>query len=142
MGVTGKLQFGDNKNGTYSNTYNLIDSHLHFMRHHNHFKPDTDAKCDKVEVVVVAPGKEDLNLYEWYISNGTQNGRLTYELQSAKTGATETKILLFEGAYCYSIEEEYQINTNQKRFLRLSFVAEKITINDVNFNNLYANTAI
>ena len=63
------------------------------MRHHNHFKPDTDARCKTMELVVVAPGKEDLNLYEWYINIDTLSERV---------------------------------------------VAEKITVNEIEFNNLYA----
>ena len=54
MAFSSKLQFGD-KNSDH--VYNVADCHLHFMRHYNHFRPDTDARCEKVEVVVEAPGK-------------------------------------------------------------------------------------
>ena len=73
MALIARLQFGDNRANLYSKEYLVMDCHLHFTRHHNHFRPDTDARCEKVEVVVVAPGREDLNLYEWYIDKGSQS---------------------------------------------------------------------
>jgi hypothetical protein len=138
MALMARLQFGDNSAGLYSKEYLVMDCHLHFSRHHNHFRPDTDARCEKVEVVVVAPGREDLNLYEWYINNGTMNGRIVFDLQSLTSGSVE-KIIRFEEAYCYSLEEEYHIDAQKRRCLRLSLVAEELVINDTTFNNLYAN---
>ena len=38
MAFSSKLQFGD-KNSDH--VYNVADCHLHFMRHYNHFRPDT-----------------------------------------------------------------------------------------------------
>ena len=138
MALMARLQFGDNRANHYSKEYLVVDCHLHFTRHHNHFRPDTDARCEKVEVVVVAPGREDLNLYEWYIQKGSQSGRLVFDLQSITGSDTEMKFLEFEDAYCYSIREEYHIDSQRRRCLRLSFVAEKITVNEVEFENLYA----
>jgi hypothetical protein len=108
------------------------------MRHYNHFRPDTDARCEKVEVVVEAPGKDDLNLQEWYLNNEAQNGRVIFDLQSKTSSDTLQKLVEFEGARCYSFEEEYHINIQRRRYYRLSIVAEKITINDTAFKNLYA----
>ena len=139
MALIARLQFGDNRANLYSKEYLVMDCHLHFTRHHNHFRPDTDARCEKVEVVVVAPGREDLNLYEWYIQKGSQSGRLVFDLQSITGGDTEIKFLEFEDAYCYSIAEEYQIDAQKRRCIKLSFVAENILINDTEFKNLYSN---
>ena len=72
MAISSLLQFGqkdaDDK-WQLSKQYNVVDCHLHFMRHYNHFRPDTDARCEKVEVVVEAPGKDDLTLVGWYVNN-------------------------------------------------------------------------
>lgn len=138
MALTARLQFGDNMVGLYSKEYLVSDCHLHFTRHHNHFKPDTDARCETMELVVVAPGKEDLNLYEWYINNDTLSGRVVIDLQTMSEPDSVMKLLEFEDAHCYSIQEEYQIDTQRRRCLRLSFVAERITVNEIEFNNLYA----
>lgn len=140
MALMARLQFGDNMVGLYSKEYLVMDCHLHFSRHHNHFRPDTDARCEKVELVVVAPGKEDLNLYEWYIQNDTMSGRIVFDLQNLTHENTNEKVILFEDAYCYAIEEEYHIDVQKRRCLRLSLVAENLTINDTAFKNLYANT--
>lgn len=136
MALMARLQFGDNRANLYSKEYLVMDCHLHFSRHHNHFRPDTDARCETVELVVVAPGREDLNLYEWYIQNSTMSGRIVLDLQSLNGDSVE-KVILFEDAYCYAIEEEYHIDALKRRCLRLSLMAEKLIINDTTFQNLY-----
>jgi hypothetical protein len=138
MAFSSKLQFGD-KNSDH--VYNVADCHLHFMRHYNHFRPDTDARCEKVEVVVEAPGKNDLRLQEWFINNEPQNGRVIFDIPSKTAEASSEKTVEFEGAYCYSLEEVYHINIQRRRFFRLAIVADKITINQTEFKNLYASTA-
>jgi hypothetical protein len=138
MAFSSKLQFGD-KNSDH--VYNVADCHLHFMRHYNHFRPDTDARCEKVEVVVEAPGKNDLRLQEWFINNEPQNGRVIFDIPSKTAETSSEKTVEFEGAYCYSLEEVYHINIQRRRFFRLAIVADKITINQTEFKNLYASTA-
>jgi hypothetical protein len=138
MAFSSKLQFGD-KNSDH--VYNVADCHLHFMRHYNHFRPDTDARCEKVEVVVEAPGKNDLRLQEWFINNEPQNGRVIFDIPSKTAEASSEKTIEFEGAYCYSLEEVYHINIQRRRFFRLAIVADKITVNQTEFKNLYASTA-
>ena len=135
MALMARLQF-DYVDGKYSKEYLVMDCHLHFSRHHDHFRPDTDARCETVELVVVAPGREDLNLYEWYIQNSTMSGRIVLDLQSSNGDSVE-KVILFEDAYCYAIEEEYHIDALKRRCLRLSLMAEKLIINDTTFQNLY-----
>lgn len=138
MAFSSKLQFGD-KNSDH--VYNVADCHLHFMRHYNHFRPDTDARCEKVEVVVEAPGKNDLRLQEWFINNEPQNGRVIFDIPSKTAEASSEKTVEFEDAYCYSLEEVYHINIQRRRFFRLAIVADKITVNQTEFKNLYASTA-
>ena len=138
MAFSSKLQFGD-KNSDH--VYNVADCHLHFMRHYNHFRPDTDARCEKVEVVVEAPGKNDLRLQEWFFNNEPQNGRVIFDIPSKTAETSSEKTVEFEGAYCYSLEEVYHINIQRRRFFRLAIVADKITVNQTEFKNLYASTA-
>ena len=97
MALTARLQFGDNVAGLYSREYLIADCHLHFNRHHNHFKPDTDARCETMELVVVAPGREDLNLYEWYINNDTLSGRVVIVLLTMSENDSVMKFVEFEG---------------------------------------------
>lgn len=136
MALMAHLHFGDNQAGRYWSEYLVMDCHMHFSRHHDHFRPDTDARCEKVELVVIAPGREDLNLYEWYIQNERLSGKIVFDLQSLTADAVE-KVIFFEGAYCYAIEEEYHIDAQKRRCLRLSLMAEELVINDTSFQNLY-----
>ena len=137
MALTARLQFGDNTVGLYSKEYLVADCHLHFKRHHNHFKPNTDARCETMELVVVAPGREDLNLYEWYIQNSTLSGRLVFDLSDIRGGDfLSSKELLFEDAYCFLLAEDYHIDSSNRRYLKMSFVAETIIVNGVEYKNL------
>lgn len=136
MALTARLQFGDNVAGLYSREYLVADCHCHFVRHHNQFHPDADARCERVEVIVVAPGKENLNLFDWYISGNPISGRLLFDLSSMHGGEfTTSKELLFEDAYCFSLAEDYHVDSSNRRYLKLSFMAEKIIVNDVEYNS-------
>ena len=138
MALTARLQFGDNEVKAYTTEYLVADCHCHFTRHHNQFHPDTAARCEKVEVIVVAPGKDNLNLYDWYISGDPLSGRLVFDLSSIyDNDLSNSKELLFEDAYCFSLAEEYNIDSSNRRQLRLSFVAEDIIIDNVSFKNLF-----
>lgn len=136
MALTARLQFGDNESKVYPAEYLVADCHCHFVRHHNQFHPDADARCERVEVIVVAPGKENLNLFDWYISGNPLSGRLLFDLSSMHGGDfTASKELLFEDAYCFSLAEDYHVDSSNRRYLKLSFMAEKIIVNDVEYNS-------
>jgi len=140
MALLARLQFGDNEAQRYPQEYLVTDFRCHFTRHHNQFHPDSDARCERVELTVVAPGKEDLTLQEWYITQSAMTGRVVVELTTIKASDVVTpKMLIFEDAYCFSLSEEYHINKNTRRTLKLSIIAEKIDVNDVHFTNLFTN---
>ncbi len=137
MALTARLQFGDNDSKNYSAEYFVADCHCHFMRHHNHFHPDADAQCERVELIVVAPGKDNLNLYDWYISGNPLSGRLVFDLSDIRGGDfLSSKELLFEDAYCFLLAEDYHIDSSHRRYLKMSFVAETIIVNGVEYKNL------
>lgn len=135
MALTARLQFGDNDSKTYPEEYFVADCHCHFIRRHNQFHPDADALCERVEVVVVAPGKENLNLYDWYISGNPLSGRLVFDLNYQGSDSTSSADVLFEDAYCFSLAEDYHIDSSARRCLKLSFVAEKMIVNSVVYKN-------
>ena len=88
-----------------------------------------------IELTVIAPGKQDMELYEWFINQSTLSGRVLIQLPpQPMQNDQETKEILFDEATCFSLEEEYHIGTNQRRVLKLSLVADEININDVLFN--------
>ncbi|MDO5321176.1 MAG: type VI secretion system tube protein TssD [Bacteroidia bacterium] len=135
MSMLASLQFGDNGAHLYSSEYLVAECNCHFLRRYNHFRPEGIARCDKITVKVVAPGKNDLGLYEWYANGYVQSGRLIVNL--APTGEIDEnpKEILFEDAHCLSLEEVYDKDAHYRRMLILEIVSEKITVDSVEFRN-------
>lgn len=135
MSLIARLQFGDNSFRRYSREYMLTDFKCHVVRSHNNARPDGNSRCDYLEFTVVAPGKEDLNLFEWYVGRSAMSGRILIELSTpAQNQASEWKEVLFEDGRCYSIAEEYSINENRRRRLRLKVSVEQLTVDSISFN--------
>lgn len=134
MSLIKKLQIGDNHAGRYVKEYLLVDFKCRTHRLHNEYRPDSDKYCDSVDITVIAPGREDMQLYEWFIRQSTLSGRLLIQLPpKPNQSEPDTQEILFEEAKCFSFEEEYHINRNQRRLLHLRFVAEQVNINGVIF---------
>lgn len=135
MSLSASLQFGDNQVGLYTREYLVTECRCHFLRHYNYYLPDTDARCEKVEITVVAPGKEDLNLYEWYIDQTALSGRIVFDLSSQSAdGGNHYKELRFEDAQCFVLSEDYHIDKARRRLLKMEFTAARIVIDNVLFN--------
>ena len=137
MSLLKKFQIGDNHSGRYTKEYLLSDFKCHTHRLHNEYRPDSDKYCDSIDVTIIAPGRDDMQLYDWFIHQSTLSGRLLIQLPP-KLNQSEPDIqeIFFEEARCFSFEEEYHINCNQRRMLRLRFVAENVNINDVIFKRI------
>lgn len=137
MSLLKKFQIGDNHAGRYTKEYLLSDFKCHTHRLHNEYRPDSDKYCDSIDVTIIAPGRDDMQLYDWFIHQSTLSGRLLIQLPP-KLNQSEPDIqeIFFEEARCFSFEEEYHINRNQRRMLRLRFVAENVNINDVIFKRI------
>lgn len=134
MALTATLQFGDNSVGRYFKEYLVTDFHCRVFRTHNEWRPDGNPKCDCLELSVVAPGKEDLNLYEWYVGRSCMSGRILIEMSApAQNQAPQWKEVLFENAACYALSEEYNIDVNQRRCLHLRLSVEELTLDSVLF---------
>ena len=97
-------------------------------------RPDSDAMFERMDLTVIAPGRQDLNLYEWYANGESQNGRILIELSSqTPNGMDEWKQVLFEDALCFALSENYSIDNRRRRELTLSVMAQRVTIDDVTF---------
>ncbi len=130
-----KLQVGDNQMGRYTKEYLLTDYKCFTHRHHNEYRPEADKYCDKIELSVIAQGREDMRLYDWFISQSTINGRLLITLPPQSNQlAEETRIVEFEDAICFSLEEDFHIGQDQRRQLKLSMIADRVVIDGVVFN--------
>ena len=130
------LQFGDNGARLYSREYLVSECNCHFTRCHNQFRPDGNARCDKITVRVAAPSKDDLNLFEWYADASVQSGRLVFNMTFPSEAGDTIKEIRFEDASCLSLAENYDIGASARRMLILEIVAEKVTIDSVEFKNV------
>lgn len=134
MALNATLQFGDNDAGQYTKNYLVVNCRCSFRRSHNGLRPDGSAQCDCVEVTLVAPGMDDMTLQDWFINNDELSGRIVFDLSSAAPDdAQPTRIILFEGARCFVFEECYDKDTRFRRLLKLSFEADRINMEDIDF---------
>ena len=137
MALTAVLEFGDNSIKRYSKQYLVSDCRLLFARPFNGFSPEGAARCERVEVTVVAPGKDDLGLVEWFSTQGVQNGRIIISLTNeVKADDADAQILYFEGAKCFSLSEYYDVNVSRRRLLKLAIGAETLEIDGVTLNRI------
>lgn len=134
MAIIAKLQFGDNASRRYAREYLVTDFKCHVSRRHNEARPDSRPRCESLELTVVAPGRDDLNLTEWYVGETCMSGRLLVELPAPSPNQPpQWKEVLFENGLCYGLAEDYHIDERVRRSLRLSIVAEEMTIDTIEF---------
>lgn len=135
MSLIKKLQIGDNHAHRYTKEYLLTDFKCRTHRLHDEYRPGADKYCDYLEATVIAPGREDMQMYEWFIRRSTLCGRLLFQLPpKPNQSEPDCQEIFFEEAQCFSFEETYHSNLNQRRMLRLQFVAEQVIINGITFN--------
>ena len=132
MALTARIQFGINASRRYFKEYLVSDCHIVHRKPYNKFCPEGDASCERLEVSVVCPGRDDLDLYEWYDTQNAQEGRIVISTVTVKTSDGEAEhIVYFEGARCFSLTEDYDAGVNRRRILTLSIEAEHINVDDI-----------
>lgn len=137
MALLAALEFGDNNIGRYSKSYLVSDCRFVFKRPFNSYRPEGIARCERLELDVIAPGKNDLNLFDWYDKQGVQSGRIVISLAAeAKLNEKDAQVILFENAKCFSLSESYDINSSRRRNLTLALEAETITVDNIIFQHL------
>ena len=133
MALIASLQFGDNDAGLYTKKYLVVDCHCSFRRSHNDLRPDGLAGCDSVELEVVAPSLDDMTLQDWFIDEDEMSGRIVFDYSSASDLDSPKRVLLFEEARCFLLEERYDKDTRFRRLLKMAFEAETVTMENVEF---------
>ena len=133
MALTAVLEFGDNNIRRYSKQFMVADCRFVFDRSYNDFCPEGDTRCDRMELFVVAPGKEDLTLFEWFADQSVLDGRITISLGATNDNSLDSQEIVFEEAVCFALCEMYDIDSSMRRLLKLSILASKICIDDVCF---------
>ena len=136
MSLLKKLQIGNNEIGKYTQEYLLLDYQCHTCRQHNDLRPEADKYCERIDMTIVAPGRENVHLYQWFISQTSESGRILIELPPNANKDGEKKDVRFENAIIYSLEEEFHFNKDRVRKLKLSIVAEQVIIDGVTFNRI------
>ncbi len=136
MSLLKKLQIGNNEIGKYTQEYLLLDYQCHTCRQHNDFRPEAAKFCERIDMTVVAPGRENVHIYQWFISQTSESGRILIELPPNANKDGEKKDVRFENAIIYSLEEEFHFNKDRVRKLKLSIVAEQVIIDGVTFNRI------
>ena len=133
MALTAVLEFGDNNIRRYSKKFMVADCRFVFDRSYNDFCPEGDTRCERMELFVVAPGKEDLTLFEWFADQSVLDGRITISLGATNDNSLDSQEIVFEEAVCFALCEMYDIDSSMRRLLKLSILAKKICIDDVCF---------
>lgn len=133
MALTAVLEFGDNNIRRYSKQFMVADCRFVFDRSYNDFCPEGDTRCERMELFVVAPGKEDLTLFEWFADQSVLDGRITISLGATNDNSLDSQEIVFEEAVCFALSEMYDIDSSMRRLLKLSILAKKICIDDVCF---------
>jgi hypothetical protein len=137
MALIAALEFGDNNIGRYTKQYLLSDCHFVFDRPYNSFSPERPARCERLEVVVIAPGKQDLGLFQWFSSQDVREGRIAISLVGdAMQNESDPQVIYFESAKCLSLSEMYDIDNSRRRLIKLAIVAESIEIEDVSLKSM------
>ena len=135
MALIAVLEFGDNSIRRYTKQYLLSDCRFVFDRPYNAFSPERPAHCERIEVVVIAPGKSDLGLFQWFSEQENREGRIAISLISdVAQNETEPQVVYFENARCLSLSEMYDIDNSSRRLIKLAIISDKIEIEDVEFN--------
>ena len=133
MALTAVLEFGDNNIRRYSKKFMVADCRFVFDRSYNDFCPEGDTRCERMELFVVAPGKDDLTLFEWFADQSVLDGRVTISLGATSDNSLDSQEIVFEEAVCFALSEMYDIDSSMRRLLKLSILAKKICIDDVCF---------
>lgn len=132
MALTAYLQFGSNVTRRYFKEYMVSDCHIVHKRKYNRFCPEGNAECERMEVSVVCPGRDDLELYEWYDTQNAQEGRIIISTTTAKTTDADAEhIIYFDDARCFSLTEYYDADMTRRRILKLAIEASNIMVDDV-----------
>ena len=84
---------------------------------------------------MVSADKSDLFLFEWFLRSNAITGRIIISLTGDVNDSTsENQEIYFEDATCFSLTENYDIDSSRRRSLKLALVSDKISIEDLTFN--------
>ena len=98
MALTAVLEIGDNGIKRYQKQYMLSDFRIVFNRSYN-VLPTSMARCERIEMVIVAPGKKDLEMFALFLHSDSIDGRIVIGLtDEVNDNDAKMQVLYFEGA--------------------------------------------
>ena len=134
MALIATLEFGDNDIQRYYKKYLVSDFRILHKRAYNKFNPEGMARCEQLQVSVICPGRDDLNLFEWYDRQGEQAGRVVIMSNTVRSSDPEvSQIIYLDGAKCFRLSESYDSNSNRRRILTLGIETKSIKVEQVEF---------
>ena len=134
MELQAVLELGGFKTNRYLKSYPVVDCRIEFNRMYNEFGPSGSMKNRTIEVWVIAPGKNDLGLFEWYTSQGVEDGAIIISsLIDDNSSPSLVQRISFDGAQCVGLSEIYDIDSQKRRTLKLRIMADYMAINDIGF---------
>lgn len=135
MTLQAKIQFGDNTTQNYNKEYRVVSCHSGVNRLFNAFTPQTSAKGTDITVTIVSPSKEDLTLYEWFVSNSKMSGRLIFDVVDVHNpSGTVPRMFYFYDAQCVTLKDSYNVHASTRRQLTLVFTPMKIRVETSTFS--------
>ena len=88
-------------------------------------------------MVIVAPGKKDLEMFAWFLHGDSIDGRIVIGLtDEVNDNDAKMQVLYFEGAKFFSMSEHYDIDSSHRRLLKLSMVSDSLQLENVKFKCL------
>lgn len=137
MALTAVLEFGNNDVERYTKRYMIADYSFLFDRSYSELAPTGASRCRQIEVTVIAPGKEDLSLVEWFDTQDSLSGRIMVSLVTGSSLETaDSQVVYFDDAKCVRMSELYDIEISRRRLLKLVIGAERIKIDGVTFRQI------
>lgn len=135
MDLQAEFFFGNSKSPQNRlKSFRVVDCQIEFNRTYNEFGPSGAVKNRIIEVCVIAPGKKDLSLFDWFTSKIEMYGGISFsEPTGEETSSSPVQTIYFEGAQCIGLSEFYDIDTQKRRTLKLRISAEIIAVNNINF---------
>ena len=134
MAFSAVLEIGDNDTKRYNKQYLLTDFRLVLSRAYN-IVPEGATSCERLELTMVSADKSDLFFFEWFLRSNAITGRIIISLTGDVNDSTsENQEIYFEDATCFSLTENYDIDSSRRRSLKLALVSDKISIEDLTFN--------
>ena len=134
MSLSARLYIGDNLSSNYTKEYQVTQCEVKVARNHTLYRPDGNPRCSVANISLIAPDKDDLELFQWYIDQTSLSGKIVVDLtnQSAKYDIT-TRTFKFEDAKCFSIDEIYNISDTNRHQLKLGIMVKKLEIDETEF---------